>query len=90
MTNLNAQQSIAPGRKLEDYVTDILEYWDDDELRDHFGRAMSMYDIFVEASERLSGSEIDDICRDIEFTPAGFDRFVRIGKIHQERKKKRS
>ena len=72
---------------VDEYAKKIAIYRNDDELMEQSGRLLSMYDIFVEASERLSSSEIEEICRDIQFSPQAFDRFARIGKIHQEREK---
>ena len=78
------------GRTVDDYVRDISTYWDDGELIDQMGRLLSMYDIIVEAGERLTKDEIEDICRDIYWTPAAFRRFIEIGKLHQENERDKS
>jgi hypothetical protein len=77
----------AQNRTLDEYAKEIAIYRNDKELMEQSSRLLSMYDIFVDASEHFSSSEIEEICRDIQFSPQAFDRFVRIGKIHQERQK---
>jgi hypothetical protein len=80
----------AQGRTVDDYIREISEYWNDDELMEQFGRVLGMYDIIVEAGERLTKDEIEDICRDIYWTPAAFRRFIEIGKLHQENERDKS
>lgn len=76
-----------PVQTPEQYAKDIGEYWNDADLADQLGRMLSMYDLIVEAKERLTADQLDEVCRDLVWTPRHFERFAQIGALHQENEK---